>query len=195
MADLGTEAGVPAPLVSRLLDDAALSAIRPRCHRIQPELRALCQPAQVADATARIDRTLASWLGSESERHHMLAVELSIALGARGTAIARQAMQSRVPAEDPQLQAVSGLIVLSWTLPRQEAISALTPHLERPAPLAVAAALELGRLGAEDSLPAMRRLSEAMKGSAEGVVVEYAAALASGEAAKGTWPPSQAVGL
>ncbi len=160
-----------------LLSPPALETLTEACPELPVELLPLCDTRQVM---ADLDDLLASWLGVRDERTNLLAIDLCVGLGDRGAALAGRVLAGGVPGEDVVQQQASALIVRSWTLPRDEAIAELTGRLSEDGPLSLVAALELGRLGAAQSAGPLADLAARLEGSAEGVVADYALALATG---------------
>jgi len=171
---LAARLGLDTQATILLLNPSALEVLTPPCPNIQPELRPLCDIRKQQE----IDEILAEWLGVKDERIHTVAIEMSIGLGTRGAILAERAFNGSVHAEDPLQQQASALIVRSWTVPKEQIVPELTAILTEDSPLAMTAALELGRLGAAEAAPSIMDLADRLEGSAEGIIAEYAHALA-----------------
>lgn len=91
----------------------------------------------------------------------------------------------------PSAARARALVVLAWTLPREEAIPRLRKALESDSELALAAALELGRLRAVEAEPDLIALESRLERPADQALVAYSRALLT-ELAK-TGPPSSGI--
>lgn len=124
----------------------------------------------VGPQSDRVDRALAARLGDGDPGISLSAVELCIRQGHRGAAIARPVLDAGGPG------AAEALIVLSWTLPSEQARALMEAQLEGP--LGALAALELSRL---DPSPQTQAQLQALRDQApeqDRLLLDYAARLA-----------------
>ncbi len=188
LADQGVNLGPRADdLLAVALDPLSQVELQRNCPGLRAEFALLCDPAEWADLTRAVD----AWLGKAFSRDFalaaefrqdeedlgLLAAEVGCDLGARGSDLAMAVLAS----PDSGRGAALATSLLACTLPREEAVDALEVLLERDGAVALAAALELGRLQSAGSVPRLSSLQQELGASAHGKVVSYAQVLAEGD--------------
>lgn len=164
--------------------DAILVDVLARSCRVSPaQARALalgeectsepCAPTQ-PDTLRCIDDALMRELRQTDPLVGMWAVEAAIH---RGHELDAAAGALAVDARAPSPARARALVVLAWTMPRDEAIPRLRAALTLDTPLALAAALELGRLRATEAESDLRALESRLERPADQALVAYSRAL------------------
>lgn len=183
VASLAAAAGLDPALTAVLLAPEPLARAHARCPSSTPAAAAevLCDPASLTAATRRVDDALGALLGSEDDRVALAAMEQAVRLERRGLDLGARILDGALPpCPRPGQQAARALSIRAALLDRPTAITALEGHLHPDDPLALIAALELGRLGAQAQRPALEDLADQLGASGEGILVRYAAALTAG---------------
>lgn len=208
LAALGGAVLAAPVLYARLHDDVALPAMEnPRIPGTDAILvDALARSCQLSEAKARalalgqdcagegcvpedegtlacVDQTLIRELRQTDPLVGMWAMEAAIS---RGTEIAPGASALAVDKRAPSAAQARALVVLAWTLPREEAIPKLREALESDSELALAAALELGRLRAVEAEPDLIALESRLERPADQALVAYSRALITESAKTGS---------
>lgn len=195
-------------LYTRLHDDVVLPAMEnPRIPGTDAILvDALARSCQLSEAKARalalgqdcdgegclpedertldcVDQTLIRELRQTDPLVGMWAMEAAIS---RGTEIAPDASALALDKRAPSAAQARALVVLAWTLPREEAIPELRKALDSDSELALAAALELGRLRAVEAEPDLIALEARLERPADQALVAYSRALITESAKTGS---------
>lgn len=180
LRSLAPDAGLPVESLAVLLAPALADRVAAACPGLDVELRsAVCSREGRQRAEQGRDRALARALQDTEPGRSLWAVELASGLGGTGARVAESAWRA---ATDDAARG-RALIVLARTLPADEAIRRLRPHLAPEDPLAPVAVLELSRLeGGAEVLGAMAGETGAL-----GALAEVSRARAEGRrAASGT---------
>lgn len=175
-------AGLPMDLAAVLLSPPATEAVARGCPALAPPLSTLCSGDERAGAEARLDRSLASWLGAVDPYMALWSLEAACGLGPqRGAAVARLLEEGILGPEAPQLAGPRAVLVRGCTLPEAEALQYLVNAAELDDERVLVAAAELGRLGEPAAAPALEGLARRLGQTGDAALARWALALSTGQ--------------